>query len=404
MLTPTLRPRPHRQAPPRPKRDAAPHARRPLPPGNPGRKARPAARSGGGTYWLLLCLLGILCLAGVVMVLSASAIVSLHQYGTPWHYFVRQLVWLALGSGFFLLAMRVDHTRWRRLAPVAMWTTVALLLAVLVPGIGVRAAGASRWLGTSSVQIQPSEVAKLALVLFGADLLDRRASRGDWKYQMTPVLAMVGVVALLVLAQPDMGTAVILVLIALAMLYSAGMPAGPLAGIGGAIVGLGLLTAVAAPYRWRRMTSFLDPFKDASNTGYQSVQGLLALSHGHVLGEGLGSSIASYGYLPNAQTDFIFAVIGEETGLVGTLLLSGLFVLLGLVGVRIACNAPTRYAALLAAGTTAWIVGQAVVNIGAVVGLLPVTGVPLPFVSFGGSSLVITLFAMGILANIARRP
>ena len=151
------------------------------------------------------------------------------------------------------------------------------------------------------------------------------------------------------------------------------------------------------------MTSFINPFKDASNTGYQSVQGLLALSHGHVLGDGLGSSIASYGYLPNAQTDFIFAVLGEETGLLGGLVLSGLFVLLGVIGVRLACNARTRYAGLLAAGITAWIVGQAVINIGAVVGLLPVTGVPLPFVSFGGSSLVINLFAMGILANIARQ-
>jgi cell division protein FtsW len=151
------------------------------------------------------------------------------------------------------------------------------------------------------------------------------------------------------------------------------------------------------------MTAFLHPFKDASNTGYQSVQALLALSHGHVLGDGLGVSIASYGYLPNAQTDFIFAVIGEETGILGGFFVTSLFLILGLVGVRIACRAPSRYAALVAAGTTAWLVGQAVINIGAVVGLLPVTGVPLPFVSFGGSSVVIALFGVGMLANIAKR-
>jgi cell division protein FtsW len=152
------------------------------------------------------------------------------------------------------------------------------------------------------------------------------------------------------------------------------------------------------------MTSFLHPFKDASNTGYQEVQALLALSNGHVLGDGLGASIATYGYLPNAQTDFIFAVIGEETGLLGGLVLSGLFMTLALVGTRITCRAPSRYAALVAAGITAWLTGQAVINIGAVVGLLPITGVPLPFVSFGGSSLVIAMFGAGMLANIAKSP
>jgi cell division protein FtsW len=351
---------------------------------------------------LLISLVSVLCLTGVVMVLSASSILSLRQFGSPWHFFLRQIMWLSIGGAGFVIAMRVDHAVWRRLARVLMVASIGLLFAVLVPGIGVKASGASRWLGTSSLQIQPAELAKLALVLFAADILDRRAGRGDWKYQMGPVLAVLGMLVLLVMAQPDMGTTMVLVVIALAMLFTAGIPTGPMFLTGGGIAGLGLLLAVAAPYRWRRMTSFLHPFKDASNTGYQSVQGLLALSHGHVLGDGLGSSIASYGYLPNAQTDFIFAVLGEETGLLGGFVLSGLFVLMGLVGVRIACNARTRFAALVAAGTTAWIVGQAVINIAAVVGLLPVTGVPLPFVSFGGSSLVINLFAIGLLANIAQ--
>lgn len=380
--------------------EVRPESARSRPAGQP--RAARAAR--GGTFWLLVSILAVLCLTGVVMVLSASSILSLRQFGSPWHYFIRQVMWLAVGAAGFALAMRVDHERWRRFAPVAMYASVGLLFAVLVPGIGVRASGASRWLGTSSLQIQPSEIAKMALVVFAADVLDRRAAKGDWKFQTAPVLAVLGITVLLVMAQPDMGTTMVLVFIALAMLFAAGTPALPMGGMIGGIAGAGLLLAVAAPYRWRRMTSFLHPFKDASNSGYQSVQGLLALSHGHVLGDGLGSSIASYGYLPNAQTDFIFAVLGEETGLVGGFILSSLFLVLGLVGVRIACNARTRYAALLAAGITAWIVGQAVINIGAVVGLLPVTGVPLPFVSFGGSSLVINLFALGMLANIAQQP
>jgi cell division protein FtsW len=353
-------------------------------------------------FWLLVILVTILCLIGVVMVLSASSIASLQQFGSPWHFFDRQLMWLAIGSLGFAVALRVDHVRWRRWARPAMYATIALLFAVLVPGIGVRTSGASRWLGTSWAQIQPSELAKLALVLFAADVLDRRAGGATWRYRSGPVIAVLGLLVVLIMAQPDMGTTMVLACIAVAMLFTAGMPAKPLGGLLAGGVAAALFMAVVAPYRWRRLTSFVNPFKDPSDTGYQSVQALLALSHGHVLGDGLGSSVASYGYLPNAQTDFIFAVIGEETGLLGGVLISGLFLMLGLVGTRITCRAPSGYAALVAAGMTAWLIGQAIINIGAVVGLLPVTGVPLPFVSFGGSSLVIALFATGMLANIAR--
>jgi cell division protein FtsW len=371
---------------------------------NPKRPGQPTpSRKPGGSFWVLIFLIAILCLIGVVMVLSASSIVSLRQYGSPWHYFIRQALWLAVGSIGFVTALRVDHERWRAPARVVMYVTVGLLFAVLVPGIGVSSGGASRWIGTASIQIQPSELAKLALVLFAADILDRRAGQRDWKYRATPVLAVLGVLVMLVMAQPDMGTTLVLVCIAGAMLLTAGLPMPALAGLGGGGAVLGYLLAKSAPYRWQRMTAFLHPFKNASNTGYQSVQALLALSHGRVFGDGLGSSIASYGYLPNAQTDFIFAVIGEETGLVGGFLLSGLFLTLALVGTRITCRAPSRFAALTASGITAWLVGQAVINIGAVVGLLPVTGVPLPFVSFGGSSLVIAMFAAGLLANIAKK-
>ena len=373
---------------------------------NPARTKRPVHRkpqATSGSYWVLVLVVSILCLVGLVMVLSASSIVSLSHYGSPWHFFLRQWTWLLIGLGGFVFASRVDHTVWRKPARLSMYVTVFLLFAVLVPGVGMRANGASRWIGTSMVQIQPSELAKLSLILFAADILDRRADRGTWMYRVGPVLAVLGLLVVLVMAQPDMGTTMVLVTIAVAMMFTAGLPARHLGGLGGFGAMGALLMAKAAPYRWHRMTSFLHPMKDSQNTGYQAWQGWLALSQGHVLGDGIGSSIASYGYLPNAQTDFIYAVIGEETGMVGGFFVAGLFLTLMLVGTRVACRAPSRFAALVAAGITAWLVGQAIINIGAVVGLLPVTGVPLPFVSFGGSALVIALFGIGILANIAKR-
>jgi cell division protein FtsW len=363
------------------------------------------SRSGDArrTYLVLVGLIVVLNLAGLVMVLSASSIESLRLYGSPWHYFERQSLWMLLGVLAFTLALKVAGRALRRLAKLAMATALGLLVAVLVPGVGVHTAGASRWLGTASIQVQPSEFAKLALVLFAADLLDRRADRSDWRYRMFPVVSVLAVLAVLVMAQPDMGTTLVLASIAIGMLFTAGIPFGPLTTLFFGAGACGLLVAVAAPYRWHRMTSFLHPLSDASNTGYQSAQGLAALGNGKVIGAGIGSSIASWGYLPNAKTDFIFAVIGEETGLVGALALTGLFGALALLGTRIACRARDRYSALVAAGVTVWLVSQAVINIGAVVGLLPVTGVPLPFVSFGGSSLVIAMFGAGVLANVARR-
>ncbi len=395
LTTPTPTTRPPRREPPRSSRS-----------GREPRKSETVQRVGwpdGGSLWVLLGAVTVLCLLGVVMVLSASSIVSLSQYGSPWHFFARQVMWLVVGTAAFLIAFRVDHEKWRKLARPAMVITLLLLFAVLIPGVGVEANGASRWIGSSSLQVQPSELAKVALILFAADVLDRRAGKKNWQYQAAPVVVVLLLLGVLVMAQPDMGTTMVLVVISAAILWTAGTPLRPLAGLAGAGTLLACIFAKAAPYRWRRMTAFLHPFKDASNTGYQSVQALLALSHGHVLGDGVGVSIASYGYLPNAQTDFIFAVIGEETGIFGGFFVSGLFLVLALVGVRITCRAPTRYAALVAAGITAWLVGQAVINIGAVVGLLPVTGVPLPFVSFGGSSVVIAMFGVGMLANIAKR-
>ena len=342
----------------------------------------------------------MLCLTGLVMVLSASAVSSLRAFGTPWWYFERQGAWLCLGVVGFLVAHRVRMSFWQRCARPLVVLSGAGLVAVLV--VGRSAGGASRWLGTASVQVQPSEVAKLALVLFAADVLARREARKDWFYRAGPVLLTMAVFGALVIKQPDMGTAVVLCCIGGAALFGAGMPLRSLALLGG-LGGLGgLALASSAQYRAARITAFLNPFAHASTTGYQSVQSLIALGGGHWFGTGVGQSVASWGYLPNQYTDFIFAVIGQETGFAGSVVLLGLFAAIGVAGTQVAWRAQSTFESLVAAGITAWLLCQAIINVGAVAGVLPVTGVPLPFVSYGGSSLVIVLFATGLLANVAR--
>jgi cell division protein FtsW len=218
---------------------------------------------------------------------------------------------------------------------------------------------------------------------------------------MRPVLVVFGALALLVMAQPDMGTTIVLTVIAFTLIFVAGTPMRPMGKIAGSFLVLGYLAARLEPYRWARMSSFRDPFADVANSGYQLAQSLVGLGTGGLTGLGLGASRAKWGFLPNAHTDFIFAILGEEFGMVGSVLTVLLFLAFAVVGVRIALRAPDRFGALVAAGITAWVAGQAFLNIGVVVGALPVTGVPLPFLSFGGSSLVFTMVATGILLNIA---
>jgi cell division protein FtsW len=375
-------------------------------PGRTGatRKSAPVQPASRGGYVLLVAVIAALNVIGLAMVLSASSVQSVNEYGSPWYYFERQILWLAFGTAAFAFSTRLDYHRWRKFSKLAMLISLIGLVAVLVPGIGVDVGSSSRWLGSGSLRIQPSEFAKLALVFFAADVLDRRATRiRNWTYSLTPVLVVLAVLAVLVMTQPDMGTTMVLACIALAALYCAAAPMGPLIGLiaTGALVSLGL--AIAAPYRFKRLLTFLHPLRDASNTGYQSAQGIEAIVSGRFFGVGLGASPASWGFLPNQQTDFIFAIVAQETGLLGSLLLVGLFGAFALLGVRAACRAPDRFGALVAGAITAWIVAQAIINIGAVVGLLPVTGVPLPFVSYGGSSLIFSMFAVGVLCSIAKR-
>ena len=367
----------------------------------PPSTAATTQRSSG--YRLLLLVVVVLNAIGVVMVLSASHVQALRQYGSSWVFFKKEILWVAIAALAMVGAMRVDYRAWRRFVVPLLVLAAGLMVFVLIPGVGVSVNGSSRWVRAGPLSVQPSEIAKLALVVFIAALLARRADdMADTRLTLRPVLVVLGVMVVLVMRQPDMGTTLVLCTIAFGMLFAAGTPLKPLAGWLGAGVVLAYLAARLEPYRWARMSSFRDPFADAGNTGYQLAQSLIALSSGGLFGVGLGASRAKWAYLPNAHTDFIFSVIGEELGLLGAVLVVVLFLAFAVLGVRTAARAPDRFGMLLAAGITTWVIGQALLNIGVVTGLLPVTGVPLPFVSFGGSSLVVTMAATGILLNITK--
>ena len=369
-----------------------------------GTRDRTTAPAATGSYWGLLALVGVLLVIGLVMVLSSSSVQALRVNGSAWYYFQRQVLWVVLGVGVMIAASRIDYRAWMRWSTPLLVVTLGLLVLVLVPGMGITVSGSTRWLGVGQWRVQPSEFAKLALLVAAAVLLARRPDDvDDPRRTIRPVLAVTAPVAGLVMLQPDMGTTLVIGAIVLALLFVAGV----------ALLRMGKLLALAAlaslflglvePYRRDRILAFLHPWDDPMGIGYQTIQGRIALAEGRLAGLGLGASRAKWGFLPNAHTDFIFAIIGDEVGLVGTLSVVALFVAFTIVGVRVALMAPDRFGMLLAAGITTWVAAQAFINIGAVVGILPITGVPLPFVSFGGSSLVLLMGAVGILLNIARQ-
>jgi cell division protein FtsW len=363
---------------------------------------RPGFLARLGTAPVIALLVGVLCAFGLIMVGSASPLISLKLYGSPWSIFVRQTMWMGVGGAALLVFSRVDYRKWRKIRGPLVVATMGLLVAVLVPHLGVTAGGSSRWIGFGMFQIQPSELMKLALAVFAADLLTRRADRSsDPKMVIVPVLAVLGISGILILKQPDMGTALVLSCIAFGILFMGGVPMGPILKILGTFAVLAVVVGLADPYRRDRLLSFLNPGANRSGTGYQVWQSLIGLGSGHVFGLGLGGGREKWGTLPNAHTDFIFSVVGEELGLVGAVVLLVLFFALAWYGLRAATRAPDRFGSLLAVGITTWVTSQAVINIGAVIGVLPVTGIPLPFISFGGSSLIITMAAVGILLNIA---
>ena len=374
-------------------------------PADGGRKdpTRPSGRR--STRFLVLgsmaMLLGML---GVVMVLSSSSVTDLRLYDDAWYHLKKQVIWFAIGLMALTTTMRIDYRRLRLIAQPAIILAVGLLVLVLIPGVGLRVNGATRWLGFGSVTFQPSEVAKLAMLLYSADLLSRHGRpSNDLRLTLRPVLLMTVTIGALLMGEPDLGTVVILCAIVGSLLFFAGIRLRVLGLVG--LTGLAGLAALSlsAGYRRQRLLSMLDPWTDPLNTGWQTIQAGVAVSNGGIGGIGLGASRAKWGFLPYAHTDFIYAIVAEEWGLVGAGLVILAYLVIGLVGLSTALRAPDPFGQLLAAGVTCWVVVQAFVNIGAVLGVLPITGVPLPFVSFGGSALVVTMAAFGVLLNIARQ-
>ena len=299
----------------------------------------------------LAILVGALCVFGLVMVGSASPIISLGIYGSPWAILIRQAMYMGVGTCGLLLFARMDYRKWRKIRGPLVLVTIGLLVVVLVPHLGVSAGGSSRWIGFGMLQLQPSELMKLALVVFAADLLTRRANpAADPKMVLVPVLAVLGISGVLILKQPDMGTALVLSCIAFGILFMGGVPMAPIMKVLGAFAGLALIVGLADPYRRDRILSFLNPGASKSGTGYQVWQSLIGLGSGHIFGLGLGGGREKYGTLPNAHTDFIFSVVGEELGLIGAFLLLALFFALAWYGLRAATAAPDRFGSLLAVG------------------------------------------------------
>ena len=347
---------------------------------------------------------GLLLLMGLVMSFSAS-VVDAAEGGDPFGILRRQVAWAAIGVPVFLVVAATDHRIWRRLSWILLAVSFIGLVAVLIPGVGLTRGGATRWIGLGPFVVQPSEIAKLATLLWLADVLERKRPRdgGPFEVQhlLVPALPLIGVFGALILLEPDLGTTVLLGIIVALVLFLEGLPMRLFAAVGAAGAAIVALAAAVAPYRMARITGWLDPEADPTGKGYQLLQSLFALGSGGWFGLGLGSSRGKWNFVPNPETDFVFAIIGEELGLVGALVVLSLFGALLVLGLRVARQA-TGFARTVAFGITAWLVGQAAINIATVVGALPITGMTLPLVSAGGSSLVSTLVGLGILVAIAR--
>ena len=350
-------------------------------------------------YTATLCMLA----AGAVMVYSASSAESLLQGpGDASYYLKRYVAFGVIGVAVLHLASRHGLRVVRGLTPLLLLSSFGLTVAVMLPGAGVEVNGATRWLGAGPIQFQPSELLKLSLILYAAQLLAARPrSTKSLGGLIKPLLLVVGAACALLIAQPDMGTAIVICLATGALLIAAGTPMRHLGTIGGSLAGLALVAALAEPYRRERLTSFIDPFSDAGDSGFQAVQALTAIGSGGFFGVGLGESVQKIFYLPEAHTDMILAIIGEEVGLFGIFAVVALYGMVGYAGLRAAKLARDLYSKLLAAGITSLILCQATLNFFAVLGMAPLTGVPLPFMSYGSTNLIVLLAGMGLLLNVA---
>jgi cell division protein FtsW len=367
---------------------------------------KPAAKRAAGhplEHRILLTATMCLLALGAVMVYSASSATTLlqgHGYGSS--FLIKFFVYGAIGLVTMHVLARDGVAKVHRITAPLLGVSFVLVAAVHIPHVGVSINGARRWIGPPMFQFQPSELMKLALVLYTATIVAKRPQRvQDLRELSRPLLAVVGCACLLVFSQPDLGTAMVIAFTISAMLVAAGIPMGKLAKLGGSLLALVFFYALVRPYARARLTSFLDPWAHASSTGFQAVQGQIAIGSGGLLGVGPGQSVQKIFYLPEAPTDFILAVIAEELGVLGVCALLFMYGLIAYAGLRAAKAARSLYSALIAVGVTSLIVSQATLNAFAVLGLAPLTGVPLPFVSYGSSSLIVMLASMGLLLNVA---
>ena len=355
--------------------------------------------------WVLFAVLGVLLVVGLVMLSSASVVVASDKFADSYYYVKQQLV-RGILPGLFLMAIAyiIDYRVWRKLAPIGLLFSVLLLLAVFIPGVGTATKGAQRWIGLGFISFQPSEIVKLFFIVYLAAWMTKHKQAIQEKWTtFFPFLALVGGVGFLIFLQPDIGTFGLLALVSLGMYVLAQAPWRQIFSMVGLGFGLMLVAIRLEPYRLSRVLVFLNPGTDPQGIGYQLTQALLAVGTGGLWGLGLGRSVQKYAYLPEVIGDSIFAIIAEELGFFLTVGVLALFAILVYRGILIARNAPDNFGRLLAAGITLWIGFQAFINIGAMIGILPLTGLPLPFMSFGNTALVSMLISMGLLLNISRQ-
>jgi cell division protein FtsW len=352
--------------------------------------------------WLFAVVVALVFL-GVVMVYSASAIVAADRFGDPFFFLKKQLFWALLGGGLLWSALKLDYRWLERLVIPLLVVSFVLLVLVLVPPFGQSINGTRRWFRLGALSFQPVELAKFALVLYLASFLTRRRQAMDRFWQgLFPILLVAGAMALLTFVQPDLGNSLALVVLTLVLAYLAGARVRHMAWIAATALPLVALAVALKPYRWRRMLAFVNPWDDPQGSGFQIIQSFLALGSGGLFGRGLGESKQKLFYLPEPYTDFIFAILGEEMGLIGSVLVVGLFAVLIWRGLRVGLRAPDAFGSFLALGLTVMLATQTLVNLGVVTGALPTKGLPLPFVSFGGSALLMTMFSAGVLLNISQ--
>ncbi|PIU03154.1 putative lipid II flippase FtsW [Candidatus Shapirobacteria bacterium CG08_land_8_20_14_0_20_39_18] len=345
---------------------------------------------------LLFYLTVALSIFGVLMIFEASSVTAFQDFGDKYYYIRQQIIWIIIGFISLAIFSKINYQVLRKISPILILATIGFLILVLVPGIGIKLLGARRWINLGFFGFQPAELVKLSLVIYLSSVFTSKS-------RFLPLIFVLGLLNLLILLEPDLGTAVIISITGFILYFVSGAPLLSLIGfITSSLIG-GIILIISSSYRRARLLTFFDPNRDPLGSSYHLHQILLALGSGGLFGVGIGASRQKYAYLPEATTDSIFAVIAEELGFIGALVLIGLFLIIIWRGFKIAVETPDRFGQLLAVGITSWIGIQMVVNLAAMVSLIPLTGVPLPFVSYGGSSLVINLAGIGILLNISRQ-